>query len=68
MYKMMTLIVLAELRENALISKNLCQIMGEVKLNLQTSLGEFWIIAVSFLQQFVLKVSTLGSSFKYQLS
>ena len=40
MYKMMTLIVLAELRENALLSKNLCQIISQVKLNLQTSLCE----------------------------
>ena len=40
MYKMMTLIGLAELRENGLLSKNLCQIISQVKLNLQTSLGE----------------------------
>ena len=36
---MMTLIVRAELRENALI-KNICQVISQVKLNLQTSLGE----------------------------
>ena len=29
--------------------------------------GKFWIIAVSFLRQFVPKVSIFGSSFKYQL-
>ena len=34
---MMTLIVLAELKENVLIKK---KIISQVKLNLQTSLGE----------------------------